>query len=242
MLTIDVVTLFPEVFAPFVGLSIVGRAIEAGIVDIRYHHLLDELSGKERADDEPFGGGAGMVLRIEPVVRVLDRILAEAAPGESRIIAVPSPSGRRFDQRDARRFSALDRLVLICGHYEGIDERLTSLYPIEEYSLGDFVLTGGELPALAFMDAAVRLLDGAIRPESAQAESFSEGLLDYPSYTRPAVFRGVSVPDVLLSGNHAGIAEWRRQQSRDRTAARRGDMLAGSAAEHEKPLIEKPEP
>ena len=225
MLTIDVVTLFPEVFAPFVGLSIVGRAVERGLVDVRYHHLLDALSGSERADDIPYGGGAGMVLRIEPVARVLDAIVREAPGDERRVIAVPTPAGTPFIQADAERFSRLDRLVLLCGHYEGIDERLADLYPIEEYSLGDFVLTGGELPALAFMDAAVRLLEGAIAAESSQADSFAAGLLDYPAYTRPPVFRGVSVPEVLLSGNHAKIAEWRREQSRARTAARRKDLL-----------------
>lgn len=228
MLTIDAVTLFPEVFAPFVGLSIVGRAVEAGLVDVRYHHLLDELSSSERADDEPFGGGAGMVVRIEPIARTVDRILETAKPDEARTIVVPSPSGRRFVQADAARFARLDRLVIICGHYEGIDERLTALYEVEELSLGDFVLTGGELPALAFMDATVRLLDGAINPESVIEESFTAGLLDYPSYTRPATFRGVSVPDVLLSGNHAKIAEWRRQQSRERTAKRRKDLEPGN--------------
>jgi tRNA (guanine37-N1)-methyltransferase len=225
MLTIDVITLFPEVFAPFVGLSIVGRAVEAGVVAIRYHHLLDALAGAERADDSPFGGGPGMVMRIEPVARVLDSIIEAAPEGEKGRIVVPSPAGVAFKQSDAQAFAALDRLIIVCGHYEGIDERLGSLYPIEEYSLGDFVLTGGELPALAFMDATVRLVGGAIAPESAAAESFSEGLLDYPSFTRPAVFRGVAVPDVLLSGDHARIAQWRRQQSRDRTAQRRRDLL-----------------
>jgi len=225
MLTIDVITLFPEVFAPFVGLSIVGRAVERGLVDVRYHHLLDYLTGNERADDIPYGGGAGMVLRIEPLSRVLDAIIAEAPAFEQRIIVVPSPAGRPFVQADAQRFSGADRLVLICGHYEGLDERLTELYPVEELSLGDFVLTGGELPALAFMDAAVRLVEGAITPESAEHESFAAGSLDYPSYTRPAVFRGISVPEVLLSGNHAKIAEWRREQSRARTVARRKDLI-----------------
>jgi tRNA (guanine37-N1)-methyltransferase len=224
MFTIDVVTLFPEVFAPFVGLSIVGRALEAGIVDVRYHHLLDALDNKERADEKPFGGGPGMVMRIEPIARVLDAIIDQAPEAERRLIAVPSPSGRAFVQKDAERFAGLDRLVLICGHYEGIDERLHALYDVEEYSLGDFVLTGGELPALAFMDATVRLLEGAIRAESARDESFADGSLDYPSFTRPPVFRGISVPEVLLSGNHAQITEWRRQQSRDRTAARRKDL------------------
>jgi tRNA (guanine37-N1)-methyltransferase len=227
MFTIDVITLFPEVFAPFVGLSIVGRAVERGRVDVRYHHLLDALGGNERADDVPYGGGAGMVLRIEPVARVLDQIVEAAPAGERRVIAVPSPAGTPFAQADAERFAALDRLILICGHYEGIDDRLGQLYPIEEFSLGDFVLTGGELPALAFMDASVRLIDGVISPESAREESFADGLLDHPSYTRPPVFRGVRVPEVLLSGNHAKIAEWRRAQSRARTAARRKDLLDG---------------
>jgi tRNA (guanine37-N1)-methyltransferase len=228
MFTIDVVTLFPELFAPFVGLSIVGRAVEAGIASVRYHHLLDELAGGERADDSPFGGGPGMILRLEPIARILDRIAGEAA-GERQAIVVPSPSGGRFTQREARRWSALDRLVLVCGHYEGIDDRLGALYPLEEWSLGDFVLTGGEIPALAFMDATVRLLAGALRPASLESESFSSSLLDYPSFTRPATFRGVEVPEVLLSGDHAKIAAWRREQSRLRTAARRSDLLAGDA-------------
>jgi tRNA (guanine-N1)-methyltransferase len=225
MFAVDVVTLFPEVFAPFVGLSIVGRAVEAGVATIRYHHLLDELAGRERADDAPFGGGAGMVLRLEPIARVLDRIAAEAPPGERRAIVVPSPSGKPLRQADVERFAALDRLVVVCGHYEGIDDRLGSLYPVEEYTLGDFVLTGGEIPALAIVDATVRLLAGSIRPESLESESFTGGLLDYPSYTRPPVFRGVAVPEVLLSGDHAKIARWRREESRRRTAARRADLI-----------------
>lgn len=228
MFTIDVVTLFPEVFAPFVGLSIVGRAVEAGRVRVRYHHLLDELEAGERADAAPFGGGAGMVLRLEPIARCLDRLLAEAPEtAERRAIVVPSPSGRPLRQSDAQRFAGLERLIIVCGHYEGIDDRLAALYPVEEYSLGDFVLTGGEIPALAILDATVRLLAGALRQESLASESFSgeEGLLDYPTFTRPPVFRGVRVPDVLLSGDHAKIAEWRREESRRRTVARRPDLV-----------------
>ncbi len=228
MFTIDVVTLFPEVFAPFVGLSMVGRAIERNLASVRYHHLLDELGAAERADDTPYGGGAGMVLRIEPIARALDRILAAAPPDERRAIVVPSPSGRPFTQAAADGWAALDRLIVICGHYEGIDDRLGRLYPIEEWSLGDFVLTGGEIPALAFMDATVRRLPGALNAESAANESFSGGLLDYPSFTRPARFRGVDVPNVLLSGDHAKIAGWRREQSRLRTAERRRDLLDGA--------------
>lgn len=225
MFTIDVLTLFPEVFAPFVGLSIVGRAVEAKIVDVRYHHVLDALAGSERADDVPFGGGPGMVLRIEPLARIIDDIIAGAPNGERRLIVVPSPSGQRFSQKDARRFArAYDRLVFVCGHYEGIDERLAEIYPVEEYSLGDFVLTGGELPVLAMIDATVRLLGGVLNEASLAEESFTGASLDYPSYTRPSEFRGIRVPEVLLSGNHAAIAEWRREQSRARTRARRPDL------------------
>jgi tRNA (guanine37-N1)-methyltransferase len=225
MFTIDVVTLFPELFAPFVGLSIVGRAVERGVLSVRYHHLLDELTDGERADDAPFGGGCGMVLRIEPIARVLDRVASAAPPHERRAIVLPSPSGQVFSHDDAARWAKLDRLIIVCGHYEGIDDRLGALYRIEERSLGDFVLTGGELPALAFMDATARLVAGALPAESVEKESFAGGLLDYPSYTRPATFRGVDVPAVLLSGDHAKIAQWRREQSRLRTAARRRDLL-----------------
>jgi tRNA (guanine37-N1)-methyltransferase len=226
VLHIDVVTLFPEFFAPPIGLSILGRAQERGLVVIRLHHLLDALDANERADDRPFGGGPGMVLRIEPLARVLDAILAEAHPAERRSIVVTAAAGTPFRQRDAERFATLDRLIVVCGHYEGIDERLVELYGAEEYSLGDFVLTGGEIPALAFVDATVRLVAGAINAESLAFESFTGNRLDAPAYTRPARFRDADVPDVLLSGDHAKIAAWRREQSRARTVARRSDLLA----------------
>jgi len=225
VLRIDIVTLFPELFAPAIGLSIVGRAQERGLVDIRLHHLLDALGETERADDRPFGGGPGMVLRVEPLARTLDAILGAAPPGERRAVVVTSAAGVPFKQRDAERFAALERLIVVCGHYEGIDERVVALYGAEEYSLGDFVLTGGEIPALAFVDATVRLVDGAIAAESLASESFTGGLLDAPAYTRPAVFRGAAVPDVLLSGDHAKIAAWRRAESRRRTVERRRDLL-----------------
>ncbi len=225
VLHIDVVTLFPEFFAPAIGLSILGRAQERGLVRIELHHLLDALVENERADDRPFGGGPGMVLRVEPLARVLDAILAAAPDGERRAVIVTSAAGIPFRQTDAVRFAGLDRLIVVCGHYEGIDERLTALYGAEEYSLGDFVLTGGEIPALAFLDATVRLVDGAINAESLASESFTGNRLDAPAYTRPASFRGADVPDVLLSGDHARIAAWRREQSRARTIARRSDIL-----------------
>lgn len=227
MLHIDVVTLFPEMFAPAIGLSILGRAHERGLVEIELHHLLDALDDGERADDRPFGGGPGMVLRPAPIARVLDAILARAPVAERRAIVVTSAAGAPFRQADAERFAALDRLVVVCGHYEGIDERLVALYGASECSLGDFVLTGGEIPALAFIDATVRLTAGAINAESLANESFTGNVLDAPAYTRPAVFRGLAVPDVLLSGDHAKIAAWRRDESRARTMARRADLLEG---------------
>jgi tRNA (guanine37-N1)-methyltransferase len=221
VLHVDLVTLFPEMFAPVIGLSIVGRAVEAGLVTVRTHHLLDALDGSGRADERPYGGGPGMVLRIEPLARTLDAILATAPPDERRRLVLTSASGPVFRQADAQAWSQLDRLVLICGHYEGVDERLSALYPIEEVALGEFVLTGGEIAALAFLDATVRLLPGAIDADSAGAESWSDGkALDHPAYTRPPTFRGVDVPAVLLSGDHAKIAAWRREESRLRATAR----------------------
>ncbi len=224
MFTIDFITLFPEMLAPFIGLSIIGRAVEAGVIEVRYHNVLDALQPNERADDTPYGGGPGMVMRLEPLARILDNVVAQNTPSERRAIILPSPSGRRFVQSDARALSKLDHVVFVCGHYEGIDDRLSRLYPIEEYSLGDFIMTGGELPALAFADATIRLVPGALSARSLPDESFAAGTLDYPSFTRPAVFRGIDVPDVLLSGDHRRIQQWRRETSRARTRARRPDL------------------
>ena len=223
MLHVDVISLFPEMFAPVIGLSIVGRAIERGLIGVRVHDLLESLEPGTRADERPYGGGPGMVLRIEPLARTLDGILADAPPDERRRIVLTAASGRVFGQPDAEAFAGLDRLILICGHYEGVDERLAALYPVEEFSLGPYVLTGGEIAAMAFLDATARLIDGVIAAESRDAESFAGGTdaIDHPAFTRPPVFRGVAVPDVLLSGDHAKIAEWRRQRSRERAAARR---------------------
>ena len=224
MLAVDVVTLFPEILAPAVALSILGRAQERGLVRIAVHNLLDALEPGERADDRPYGGGPGMVLRLAPLARLIDRILQGAPPGERRELVVTSAAGKPFRQADAQRFATLERLVVICGHYEGIDERLAALYGAQEYSLGDFVLTGGEIPALAFIDAAVRLVPGVISADSLAAESFVDGTLDAPAYTRPATFRSLDTPPVLLSGDHARIAAWRREESRRRAAERRPDL------------------
>ena len=187
MFTIDVVTLFPELFAPFVGLSIVGRAVESGVVSVRYHHLLDELGDGERADDAPVrrrrrDGAADRADRARP--RPDRGGGARRRAARDRRAEPERPPVRAA--RGARAGRSSDRLVIVCGHYEGIDDRLGRLYPVEEWSLGDFVLTGGEIPALAFMDATVRLLPGAVRPESLESESFAAGMLDYPSFTRPA--------------------------------------------------------
>jgi tRNA (guanine37-N1)-methyltransferase len=227
-LHLDVITLFPEMFAPVIGLSIVGHAIERGLVDVRLHHVLDALEPGERADERPYGGGPGMVLRIEPLARILDGIVAAAPAGERRAIVLTSASGRQFDQRDAVAWAGLDRLVIVCGHYEGVDERLGALYTLEEIALGEFVLTGGEIAAMAFLDATLRLVPGAIHPESAANDSWTEGRLDHPAYTRPPSFRGVDVPPVLLSGDHGKIAAWRREASRQRAIRRAAGEEPGS--------------
>jgi tRNA (guanine37-N1)-methyltransferase len=235
-----VVTLFPEMFAPAIGLSILGRAQERGVVGIRLHHILDALGAGERADDRPYGGGPGLVMRVEPIARILDGILAAAPADERRAIVVTSPAGTPFAHADAVELAQLDRLILVCGHYEGIDERLVALYGAREYSLGDFVLTGGEIPALAFLDATVRQRSGTLNPASLEAESFADGSLEGPAYTRPPEFRGLPVPDVLLSGDHARIAAWRRAQSRARTAERRADLPGPELEPESRPGSRRP--
>jgi tRNA (guanine37-N1)-methyltransferase len=222
---IDVITLFRAFFEPIISGSILGRAQGKGLVDVRVHDLWRYVPAGERADDAPYGGGPGMVMRLGPLIACLEDVLGAglAVPERCRVI-VPSPAGVRFDHAMAQTFSELSNLVIICGHYEGIDERLFELVPAHEVSLGDFVLTGGEIPALAFIDACVRLLPGAIDPQSASEDSFADGTLDWPHYTRPAVFRGIAVPDVLLSGDHAKIARWRRTQAHERTGSRRPDL------------------
>jgi tRNA (guanine37-N1)-methyltransferase len=220
-----VVTLFPEMFTPLLSLSIVGRANELGVARIVVHSLLDALGPKERADDRPYGGGPGMVLRIEPIARTLDAILAAAPASEQRAVVVTSAAGRPFRQQDADRFARLDRLVLVCGRYEGIDERVIALYEAEEISLGDFVLTGGEIPAMAIVDATVRLLSGAIQPASLLHESFEGGVLDAPAYTRPPSCRKSCCPAIthasrsgaaskLASVPLAAAPTWRKTRNR----------------------------
>lgn len=222
---IDVLTLFPEVIQPYVTASILGRAQSAGVVQIHTHQLRDyTLDSHGKVDDRPFGGGPGMVLSCQPVCDAVQAIDAMCNQPALRVLF--TPQGRTFDQQTASRFAQCERLVLLCGHYEGYDERIVELLEPEEISLGDFVLTGGEIAALATIDAVVRLLPGALGNESAHdTESFQSGQLEYPHYTRPREYGGLEVPDVLLSGNHAEIEAWRQAQSADRTRTRRPDLM-----------------
>jgi tRNA (guanine37-N1)-methyltransferase len=219
---IDVVTLFPGMPAGFLGESMLRMARERGVVDIRVIDLRDYTEGRHRvADDYPFGGGGGMVLKPEPLFAAVEALRVP----ESHVVLL-CPQGPTFTQATAARLARATHLVLLCGHYEGVDERVRAHVVDEELSIGDYVLTGGELPAMVVLDAVVRLLPGALGdPDGATRESFVAGRLDYPQYTRPAEFRGHSVPEVLLSGDHGRIASWRRREALRRTLSRRPDLL-----------------
>ena len=229
MLRFDVVTLFPDMVRPVVEQSILKRAQEKGLLDVRVHNLRDYTDDRHRtADDVPYGGGAGMVMKAEPIFRAVDALTAEAqADGEQMRVLFPSPHGRPFSQDYAQQLAREQRrMVILCGHYEGVDERVRTALAPEEVSVGDYVLTGGELPALILIDAAARLVPGVLGdPESVMEESFSDSLLEYPHYTRPVSVRGLSVPEVLLSGHHEAIRIWRRKQSLRSTYLRRPDLL-----------------
>lgn len=227
---IDVLTLFPEVIQPYVAASIIGRAQAADRVDIATHQLRDySTDPHKKVDDRPFGGGPGMVLMCQPVCDAVEAI--EALDARSALRILLTPQGRPFTQALARELAGRARLLLICGHYEGYDERIVETLEPLEISLGDFVLTGGEIAALAVIDSVVRLLPGVLGNEQGAAhESFEQFGLEFPHYTRPREFRGRQVPEVLLSGNHAEIDAWRRQQANDRTRRRRPDLLRERAA------------
>ncbi|HRP08051.1 MAG TPA: tRNA (guanosine(37)-N1)-methyltransferase TrmD [Gemmatimonadales bacterium] len=227
MLAVNVVTLFPEVMTPFLSASIPGRAAEAGKVSYRMVQLRDFTHDRHRTvDDTPFGGGAGMVLKAEPILEAVESLGERHGP-----VVVMSARGRRFSHDDAVRWSLASQLTIICGHYKDIDQRVVDILGAEEVSIGDFVLSGGEPAALCVIDAVVRLLPGAIGDhESASSDSHYEGLLSPPSYTRPAEVRGVPVPAVLLSGNHAAIDAWRQQEVERLTRERRPDLWAAFTA------------
>jgi tRNA (guanine37-N1)-methyltransferase len=228
-LRIDVVTIFPAMLEAPLEAGIVRRAADKALVSLFVHDLRQWSEDKHRTvDDAPFGGGPGMVMKAEPFFQAVEAILAGGAPPKTAVVLL-SPRGRRFDQAAAERYAELERLVLLCGRYEGIDERVGAGLATEELSLGDFVLTGGEVAALAVIEATVRLLPGALGDEdSAVQDSFADGILDWPHYTRPAVHRGRAVPDVLLSGDHEKIARFRRKEALRATRARRPELLVTS--------------
>jgi tRNA (guanine37-N1)-methyltransferase len=222
----DVVTLFPEMFSGPLSVSILKRAIDAGIITVRLTNIRDYAADKHRiVDDTPFGGGAGMVLKPEPVSRAVEAV-RRSHGGNAGPVVLLCPRGERFSQTIARELAREQHVVLICGHYEGMDERVSEHLAAREISLGDFVLTGGELPAMVLIDAVSRLVPGVLGEASAPAfDSFASGLLEHPHYTKPRQFRGMAVPEVLLSGHHARINRWRREESLIRTLVRRPELV-----------------
>jgi tRNA (guanine37-N1)-methyltransferase len=221
----DILTLFPNMFSSPFQESILAKAIQKGLIEIRMINIRDFAFDKHQiVDDAPYGGGQGMVMKVEPIARAIE--WARASDPSAWTVYV-TPQGRPFDQERARELSQRSHLILLCGRYEGVDERARELFVDEEISIGDYVLTGGELAAMVMMDAVSRLLPGVLGSEqSAQEDSFSNALLEYPQYTRPFEFRGRSVPEILLSGDHGAIARWRRREALRRTAVRRPDLLA----------------
>lgn len=233
----DVFTLFPEVFFPYLDVSIMARARQMGVLEVHVHNIRDWTTDKHHVvDDEPYGGGGGMIMKPEPIFAAVEDVLGR--PPRCPVILL-TPQGRPFTQAVARELAQHEHLALLCGRYEGIDERVREHLVTDEISIGDYVLTGGELPALVVMDAVTRLLPSVLGdPDAPHKDSFADGLLEHPHYTRPAEFRGWRVPEVLLSGDHGRIARWRREQSLRRTWERRPDLLAQAhLTEEERRLI-----
>ncbi len=232
---IDIITIFPQMFSEVFRWGIVGRATQAGLVQIRVHDLRGWTKDRHRTtDDTPYGGGPGMVMRVEPLVSAVESVGEADLPAAARRVVLLAPRGAPLTQERVSRLAAAGQLILVPGRYEGMDERVAEATGGEEISIGDYVLSGGEIPAMVVVDAVVRLLPGAIsHPDSAREDSFSHGLLDYPHYTRPAEFRGLKVPEVLLSGNHASIRRWRRAQALLTTLTRRPDLLAAAPIDDE---------
>ncbi len=235
----DILTLLPEFFVSPLTQGVIGRAVTNGLLEVGVHNIRDYTLDKHRtADDYPYGGGLGMVLKAEPIVRCLEAIAKTGEHG-TRVI-LTSPCGVRFNHNVAKELAGINRIVIICGRYEGVDERIKEFVNME-LSVGDYVLTGGEIPALAVIDAVGRLIPGVLgADDSSGNDSFTDGLLEYPQYTRPEEFRGMNVPPVLLSGNHAEVDRWRRAQSLKRTCLRRPELLRGvPLTEEEKAVIEE---
>lgn len=223
----DILTLFPAMFQGPLTESIIKRAVDAGLLTVRVHNIRDWTWDKHHvADDYPYGGGSGMVMKPEPLFAAVEAVLALPSTDPNRPVILMTPQGRVFNQAIAHKLARHPRLVFICGHYEGVDERVREHLVTDELSIGDYVLTGGELPAMVVLDAVARLTPGVLAPGSLGEESHSAGLLEYPQYTRPPDFRGWTVPEALLSGNHGAIALWRRREALRRTWQRRRDLLA----------------
>ena len=229
----DVVTIFPRMFEKPLAEGLLGRATNSGLLDVRVHDLRDFCDDRHRAvDDVPYGGGPGMVFKPEPLFRAVDWIGTHR--GEPSAVILTSPQGRRFSHVEAERFSRLSHVVILCGRYEGIDERVKDQIATDEVSIGDYVLSGGELASMVFLDAVTRLLPGAVGDErSIEEDSFARGLLDCPHYTRPLAFRGFEVPEVLTSGNHGEIRRWRKHAAIRRTLERRPDLLPNAVLDDE---------
>ncbi|HOC05855.1 MAG: tRNA (guanosine(37)-N1)-methyltransferase TrmD [Bacillota bacterium] len=227
---IDIITIFPEIVEALKSYSMIKRATDRGLVTVNAINLRDFAYDKHKqVDDYTYGGGAGMVLKPEPLFRAVESLSSQNAPDE--VIAM-TPAGTPFDQKEAEDLSRAEHLILICGHYEGIDQRVLDHLATKELSIGDYILTGGELPAMVVADAVIRLLPGVLgNQESLETESFAGGILEYPQYTRPAEFRGLKVPEVLLSGNHQEIKEWRRAQALEKTKAFRPELLDNNERE-----------
>jgi tRNA (guanine37-N1)-methyltransferase len=229
----DIVTIFPRMVQAALAEGVVSRGIERGLLDVRIRDLRDYTTDRHRSvDDVPYGGGPGMVMKPEPLVAAVEAVRAER--GTRAAVILCSPQGRLFTQAEAARIAGLGHVVLLCGRYEGMDERVRELVGAEELSVGDYVVSGGELPALMVVDAVSRLIPGVVGDEqSVEADSFSRGLLDFPHYTRPAEFAGVRVPDVLLSGHHAHVRRWRKKSALARTLERRPELLDGATLDDE---------
>jgi tRNA (guanine37-N1)-methyltransferase len=229
----DIVTVFPQMVETYLRDGVIGRAAGSGLIDVRVHDLRDHTDDRHRVvDDVAFGGGPGMVLKAEPFFRVMERI--ESERGRPDAVVLTTPEGRLFTQAEAARLSRLRHVAVLCGRYEGVDERVRTHVATEELSIGDYVLTGGELAALVILDATARVIPGVVGDEaSVERDSFARGLLDFPQYTRPAELRGLGVPPVLLSGHHAEIARWRRREAFRRTYERRPDLIAAASLDDE---------
>ncbi len=235
----DVFTLLPEVFPPYLDSSILHRARQRGLIDVRIHNIRDWAADKHHVtDDEPYGGGGGMVMKVEPVFAAIENVLGAEPPCP---VILMTPQGRVFNQKIALKLVRQPRLALVCGRYEGVDERIRTHLVTDEISIGDYVLTGGELPSLILIDAISRLIPGVLGdPDGAMDDSHAAGVLEYPHYTRPPQFRGWGVPEILLSGDHAKIEKWRREQSLRRTLKHRPDLLASAPlSESDRKVLKK---